>query len=52
MHPSGDTKRLRAALGTFATGVAIVTTVDEHARPAGITINSFASVSLTPPLIL
>lgn len=42
---------LRGALGRFATGVAIVTT---HASsgPVGLTINSFSSVSLDPPLVL
>jgi flavin reductase (DIM6/NTAB) family NADH-FMN oxidoreductase RutF len=47
-----DPRALRAALGCFPTGVAIVTarTTDRH--PMGITVNSFASVSLDPPLIL
>ncbi|MDA5094548.1 flavin reductase family protein [Aliiroseovarius sp. KMU-50] len=46
---------LRAALGTFTTGVTIVTTsmkVTNGARPIGMTVNSFTSVSLDPPLIL
>lgn len=42
----------RNALGTFATGVTVVTTCDSQARPIGVTINSFTSVSLEPPLIL
>ena len=45
-------KRLRQALGTFATGVTVVTTVDEEGSPRGFTANSFTSVSLEPPLIL
>lgn len=40
----------RRALGCFPTGVAIVTTVAEN-EPAGMTVNSFSSVSLTPPLV-
>lgn len=43
---------LRDALGQFATGVAVVTTVTEAGEPAGLTVNSFASVSLDPPLVL
>lgn len=42
----------RAALGTFATGVTIVTSVDSQGAPVGVTINSFTSVSLAPPLVL
>ena len=45
-------RALRAALGQFATGVAIVTARDALGRRAGVTINSFASVSLDPPLVL
>ncbi len=44
--------KLRNALGKFATGVAVVTTVDEHDGLVGITVNSFSSVSLDPPLVL
>ncbi len=43
---------LRHALGCFATGVAVVTTLGDHGVPVGLTINSFNSVSLSPPLIL
>jgi hypothetical protein len=42
---------LRSCLGRFATGVAVVTFDSEHARH-GITINSFTSASLDPPLVL
>ncbi len=45
-------REFRDALGFFPTGVAIVTTVDAAGQPAGITVNSFTSVSLEPPLIL
>jgi len=44
-------RALRAALGSFPTGVAIVTALAENRQPVGMTINSFATVSLTPPLI-
>ena len=50
--PGPDTARdFRNALGQFATGVTIVTCRSE-AGPLGITANSFASVSLDPPLVL
>ena len=42
---------LRNALGRFATGVTVVTTLTADG-PLGITANSFASVSLNPPLVL
>ena len=47
-----DPIEYRRALGCFATGVAVVTTVDANGDKAGITINSFNSVSLDPPLVL
>ena len=46
------TKLFRQALGTFATGVTVVTAIDEQGKPRGFTANSFTSVSLNPPLIL
>lgn len=50
--PSPDnTRAYRDALGSFATGVAIVTVAGADG-PLGMTVNSFASVSLTPPLVL
>ncbi|WP_112323967.1 flavin reductase family protein [Oceanibium sediminis] len=46
-----DERDLRDALGCYATGVTVVTT--QSARgPLGMTANSFASVSLDPPLVL
>lgn len=48
-----DTGRaFRQALGLFPTGVAVVTTITDEGLPIGIACNSFASVSLDPPLIL
>ena len=49
---SVDPQSLRQALGCFATGVAIVTTRGDGNAPVGLTINSFNSVSLDPPLVL
>lgn len=47
-----DQRALRDTLGRYATGVALVTTRDGRGRSVGLTINSFASLSLSPPLIL
>lgn len=47
-----DGRKLRNALGKFATGVAVVTTLDRNSDPIGVTVNSFSSVSLDPPLVL
>ena len=47
-----DERTLRDALGCFATGVTVVTCVDAEQRPFGLTVNSFTSVSLDPPLLL
>lgn len=49
--PVTDLATLRRCLGNFGTGVTIMTTWAEGA-PAGMTANSFATVSLEPPLIL
>jgi flavin reductase (DIM6/NTAB) family NADH-FMN oxidoreductase RutF len=46
-----DPRDFRNALGTFATGVTIITAMSED-KPYGLTCNSFASVSLNPPLVL
>lgn len=42
----------RAAMSRFATGVCIATSRDAAGNPVGMTINSFNSVSLDPPLVL
>jgi flavin reductase (DIM6/NTAB) family NADH-FMN oxidoreductase RutF len=47
-----NTRDLRRALGTYATGVTIITTRDAEGRLYGLTANSFSSVSLDPPLVL
>ena len=46
-----DTGALRRLLGQFATGVCVVSARDPEGVPFGITVNSFVSVSLEPPLI-
>lgn len=47
-----DAQAFRLALGRFPTGVCIVTTRHADGEPVGITVSSFNSVSLDPPLIL
>ncbi len=47
-----DPQAFRSALGSFVTGVTIVTTRDADGRPVGLTANSFNSVSLDPPMVL
>ena len=50
--PAGaDPRAFRNALGQFVTGVTVVTCATKDG-PIGITANSFASVSLDPPLVL
>lgn len=54
MEASGtfEARQLRDVLGTFVTGVTVVTTRDANGESHGVTANSFSSVSLDPPLIL
>src|SRR6202162_6453881 len=47
-----DPRDFRDALGTYATGVTIITAAAADGKPYGLTCNSFASVSLNPPLVL
>ena len=49
---SFDPRQLRDVLGTFVTGVTVVTTRDKSGTAHGVTANSFSSVSLDPPLVL
>lgn len=51
MQTSLEPAELRSAFSRFATGVTVVTYLFDR-RPHGITVNSFTSVSLQPPLIL
>lgn len=47
-----DPRQFRDALGSFTTGVTVVTTRDPAGVDVGITANSFNSVSLDPPMVL
>lgn len=47
-----DPIKFRNALGSFATGVTVITSVTEDDTPVGVTASSFNSVSLDPPLVL
>src|SRR3984893_11786372 len=47
-----DPKELRKVLGTFATGVPVITARAADGIPVGLTANSFNSVSLNPPMVL
>ena len=49
---SDEARLLRDALGRFATGVCLITTVTSDRRAMALTANSFTSVSLDPPLVL
>lgn len=52
MATNADMIAFRDALGSFATGVTIVTTRDAAGEDCGLTANSFNSVSLDPPMVL
>ena len=45
-------RSFRDTLGSFATGVTVLTALTPDGKPIGVTISSFNSVSLQPPLIL
>lgn len=45
-------RRLRSALGRFATGITVVTTRTPEGKTEGLTVNSFSSLSLDPPMVL
>ncbi len=45
-------EEFRRACGRFATGVAVASVMDAQGTPHGLTVSSFTSVSLDPPLIL
>src|SRR5687767_7745222 len=42
----------RAAMGSFAAGVTVITTLDANGAPQAVTATAFSSVSLSPPLCL
>lgn len=47
-----DPREFRNTVGCFATGITVITTLDEGGGPVGFTANSFTSLSLEPPLVL
>src|ERR1051325_1124497 len=47
-----DPRDFRNALGTYATGVTVITAAGADGKPYGLTCNSFASVLLNPPVVL
>ena len=52
VRPELDQRDFRTALGTFPTGVCLITTAAPDGRRVGLTVNSFSSVSLDPPMVL
>ncbi len=50
--PAIERQHFRRVCGKYATGITILTVLDPHGTPQGMTANSFTSVSLDPPLIL
>jgi flavin reductase (DIM6/NTAB) family NADH-FMN oxidoreductase RutF len=49
---AGGELSLRSVMSCFPTGVTVVATRDAEGQPLGLTVNSFTSVSLEPPLVL
>lgn len=47
-----DGEAFRDVMGRFATGISVVTTIDDDGLPAGITVSAMSSVSLDPPLVM
>ena len=47
-----DPDGFRSVLGRFASGVTVVTTIDDAGHGHGMTVSAFCSLSLSPPLIL
>lgn len=51
-HTGVDPSEFRHALGRFATGVCVITATGPDRAPVGVTVSAFASLSLSPPLVL
>jgi flavin reductase (DIM6/NTAB) family NADH-FMN oxidoreductase RutF/DNA-binding IclR family transcriptional regulator len=51
MDGSFDASRFRQVLGQYPTGVCVVTAIGPDGRPVGMSVGSFTSVSLDPPLV-
>ncbi len=52
MQTPFSNQELRRAFSCFATGVTVITGINQNGKPVGITISSFNTVSLNPPLVL
>ena len=52
MDKNKEIDDFKKTLSMFSTGITIVTSVDNLGNPIGMTVNSFSSVSLDPPLVL
>ncbi|MEM7414238.1 MAG: flavin reductase family protein [Gemmatimonadota bacterium] len=52
MDARDGTPTLRQVMGSYPTGVTIVSALDSDGEPFGLTVNSFTSLSLDPPLVL
>ena len=50
--PNISARDFRHAMGHFATGVTVITSIDEAGQPAGTTANAVSALSLDPPLML
>lgn len=46
-----DPKTFRTVLGHYPTGVCVITSIEGEGRPIGMSVGSFTSVSLDPPLV-
>ncbi|MCM3587872.1 flavin reductase family protein [Mesobacillus maritimus] len=53
MKVKSDPQQLfKEIMGSYPTGVTVITTLDENNKPVGLTVNSFASVSIDPLMVL
>jgi 3-hydroxy-9,10-secoandrosta-1,3,5(10)-triene-9,17-dione monooxygenase reductase component len=50
--PPFEPRKLRNAFGRFPSGVTVITTRSAEGKPEGLTANSFAALSLDPPMVL
>jgi 3-hydroxy-9,10-secoandrosta-1,3,5(10)-triene-9,17-dione monooxygenase reductase component len=51
-NSAADTHALRQALGSFVSGITVITCAEADAQPVGVTVSSFCSLSLDPPMVL
>lgn len=50
--PPVQSDDFRAIVGSFASGITVVTTLEESGAPRGATVSAFASISLDPPVVM